>query len=189
MNNVHLSIVVIILFNSLLATSNSFAVTAETIAISKDIEARVGATAELAPPSIADSTTASACPMEEATIETPEFVNVDETEAAALDWLQNALQMSIDLSGEPQGDKPDYSCMNPPYYCSSTETCPLSGGKKSICALTSCGIGECSACPIKNSGVIIASWCAYSCMAGKDVVGGAFKLRTSWGSWLGPVCL
>lgn len=153
-------------------------------------ESLAAETSEMTLPIASDTTIVSK-------VEPAEFVeptlafgaNLDqsEAEAAALDWLQNELQMSIDPDVEPQGDNPDYSCMNPPYYCSSTEKCFLKG-KVSTCAVTSCNTGECSACPIKNPGVIIASWCAYSCMAGKDVVGGAFKLRTSWGTWLGPVC-
>jgi hypothetical protein len=110
------------------------------------------------------------------------------TETAALDWLQNELQMSIDPSSEPQGFVPDFTCIDPPYNCPANVKCPLNGGGNAICVVTSCGQGTCSACPIKSPGWVITSWCAYGCMKGKDVVGGAYGFWVRFLGWRGPLC-
>jgi hypothetical protein len=115
-------------------------------------------------------------------------VEAEDTDAAVLAWMENEMQMSIDLTGEPQGYTPDFSCLKPPYNCSANVDCSKELGGSALCVVTSCAMGECPACPIKNPGVLIKSWCAYGCMNGSEVVGGAFTLLTSWGKWLGPVC-
>ncbi len=90
------------------------------------------------------------------TVEEPE-----KTETAALDWLQNELQMSIDSSIAPQGFVPDFTCMEPPYNCPANVKCPLSGAGNALCIVTSCGTGACRTCPNFFGNSVILSWCAY----------------------------
>lgn len=113
---------------------------------------------------------------------------LEKTEAAALDWLQNELQMSIESSIAPQGFVPDFTCMEPPYNCPANVKCPLSGAGNAICVVTSCGTGACSTCPNFFGNSVILSWCAYGCMKGKDVVGGAYGFWVRFLGWRGPMC-
>lgn len=110
------------------------------------------------------------------------------TETAALEWLQNELQMSIDSSIAPQVFVPDFTCMEPPYNCPANVKCPLSGAGNAICVVTSCGTGACSTCPNFFGNSVILSWCAYGCMKGKDVVGGAYGFWVRFLGWRGPMC-
>jgi hypothetical protein len=195
MKNLHLRIAAIVLFSSFAATSASFASTHDD-ALFENVANQTGDAAEMRLPLFSSAATASMCGMNEAAVEFAELVDPfdaqsiidpDQPDAAVLHWLETEMQMSIDPTNTPQGIRPDYSCSRAPYNCPVNQACPLAGGASSFCTVTGCGMGECSACPVKTPGLIIKSWCSYGCMKQSTVVGGAFLLLTSWG-W-GPVCL
>lgn len=119
-----------------------------------------------------------------------EYSNLDSEEqaAAVLAWMENEMQMSLEPALESQGIVPDYSCMDPPYKCPATTKCPWLAFGGASCNVTSCGTGSCPICPSIFPGLIVISWCAYGCMRGAKVVGGAFMIQSRFG-WLGPVCI
>ena len=119
---------------------------------------------------------------------TDERVDLAGADAAALDWLAEQIQMSIEPTNMAQGIMPDYSCMNSPYDCPANTKCPWLAPGGAICSVTSCGTGSCPICPAIFPAVIVKSWCAYGCMKGKEMVGGAFMIQTRF-RWLGPVCI
>ncbi len=110
----------------------------------------------------------------------------EDIDAAVLAWMENEMQMSIDLSEAPQGFIPDYTCIEPPLNCPANVKCPELGNAH--CIVTSCGKGECPTCPKLIPGAVITSWCAYGCMKGSKVVGGAYGFWARFLGWLGPVC-
>jgi hypothetical protein len=91
---------------------------------------------------------------------------------AALAWSQ-----SIDPSTLPTGIYPKNECIDPPRNCPFTIKCPNVPGN---CYVTDCGKGSCSTCPEFLQSLLIKGWCAYGCMKGTEVTGGAFILQTTF---------
>lgn len=116
------------------------------------------------------------------------FVDDQDLDAAALAWMADAMQMSIDPTDALKGIKPDWSCGRAPYNCKSTEFCPYDGGF-SLCRVTACGEGKCSWCPVNPPFRIVKSWCSYACMKESTIVGGAWAFRLAGDLWWGPTCL
>lgn len=96
---------------------------------------------------------------------------------------------SMDESS-PMGDSvvPKFECMNKPYECPYHAQCSF-GGVSTSCNVTQCGEGKCGMCPDAVSKLLIKGWCAYGCMRGTEMVGGAFILKTRFGSDNGPWCI
>ncbi len=92
---------------------------------------------------------------------------------AALVWAQ-----SVDPSAFSAGIYPKYECIEPPNSCPARIKCPELKGS---CSVTQCGKGSCPFCPELFQNLIISGWCAYGCMNGAEMVGGAFTLQTQWG--------
>jgi hypothetical protein len=94
--------------------------------------------------------------------------------SAALGWAQ-----SIDPSVFTAGIYPQFECIEPPHNCPLKAQCPE---LKAICSVTQCGNGGCATCPELFQNLVISGWCAYGCMRGSEMVGGAFALQTEWGA-------
>ena len=196
MKNFHLGNVAIALFSFFAASSGSFASTLDDTGFSNINAHRIGETAETKLPLFSGLATPSTCDMTEEAVESAEIVdppsgayivNPDEPDAVALNWLENEMQMSIDPTDEPQAFFPDFSCIEPPYNCPANVKCPeLAAG--TLCIVTACGTGACPTCPNFFGNAVIMSWCAYGCMKGKDVVGGAYGFWVRGFGWKGPVC-
>ena len=194
MTKILLRISSIVLFASLAVASRAFASTHDDRAFFKNAADQIGETSEMRLPLFSDTATASMCDTT-AAAESAENVDPfpgayimrpDEPDAAALNWLENEMQMSFDPSCESQGIIPDFTCMDPPHNCPANVKCPdLAGG--ALCVVTSCGKGECPTCPKLFPGIITA-WCAYGCMKGSKVVGGAYGFWVRFLGWRGPVC-
>jgi hypothetical protein len=118
----------------------------------------------------------------------PSIVEAKDMDATVLAWIENEIQMSIDSTDTPQGIIPDFTCIEPPHDCPANTRCPWLAPGGTLCSVTSCGLGSCPICPGIFPGLIVKSWCAYGCMKGKDMVGGAFMINSRFG-WLGPVCI
>lgn len=90
----------------------------------------------------------------------------------------------------PLGDKifPDFSCMKEPRNCKDKELCDFGAPTKDVCIVTQCGEGKCGLCPGGFSKLVVDGWCAYGCMRGTQMVGGAFVLKTRFGD-NGPHCI
>ncbi len=99
---------------------------------------------------------------------------------AALAWAQ-----SVDVSTLSQGIYPKNECIEPPNNCPFTTTCPDIPGR---CFVTQCGKGSCPYCPEYLQNLVIKGWCAYGCMKGSDVTGGAFILQTKFPLLGKPYC-
>jgi hypothetical protein len=99
---------------------------------------------------------------------------------AALTWAQ-----SVDLSAITPGYSPKYECGDPPNNCPYTTKCVEFPGW--VCSVTGCGQGSCPDCPEFLQNLIIKGWCAYGCMKGTEITGGAFILQTQWAP-NGPFC-
>jgi hypothetical protein len=183
MTNFLMGVGALIVFASFSVVSGALASTRDDVGISKNAADQNGETPEM-------------CDMHEAAVESTEkvdpfagteFIDPDEPEVAALKWLENEMQMPIDPSNEPQAFFPDFSCIEPPHNCPANVKCPdLARG--ALCIVTSCGTGACPTCPNFFGNAVIMSWCAYGCMKGKDVVGGAFGFWLRFSGWKGPVC-
>jgi hypothetical protein len=94
---------------------------------------------------------------------------------AALAWAQ-----SVDPSVFMAGIVPKYECIDPPHNCPPFTKCPEYPGW--VCTVTGCGKGSCPTCPEFFENLVVKGWCAYGCMKGTEVVGGAFILQTVyWG--------
>ncbi len=193
MTKFQLRIAAIVPFCSFAVTSGSFASTHDDIAVSKNVAHGIDTTADSTLPLFSGSAAASVCDMNEAAVESTEIVDSfpgasiidpDDPEAAALNWLENEMQMSIDPSGEPQGYTAGWSCTRPPFNCPTYQSC-----YGSVCKINECGEGKCSFCPVNPPFRIVKSWCTYTCMKGPNVVGSAFGFRLAADLWWGPTCL
>lgn len=92
---------------------------------------------------------------------------------AALAWAQ-----SVDPSLFSAGIYPKYECGDPPNNCPYTTKCSQHPGW--VCSVTNCGQGSCPNCPEFFQNLVVKGWCAYGCMKGTEIVGGAFILQTKW---------
>lgn len=116
-------------------------------------------------------------------------------EALAAQFAPQAIEQAeqwatgIDLSSVPVegGAYPKYECGDEPHKCPYNTSCPF-GGDGAICVVTQCGTGKCPWCPFGGN-LVFKAWCAYACMRGKEVVGGAFILRTIFNNYNGPWCI
>jgi len=116
------------------------------------------------------------------------LIESEDLDAAFLAWMENEMQMSIDLTEASQGITPDFTCIEPPHNCPAKTKCQWLAFGGAWCTVTSCGLGSCPICPGIFPGLVVKSWCAYGCMKGKNMVGGAFMINSRFG-WLGPVCI
>ncbi len=137
-----------------------------------------------------DTAIATAEPVQSLDVPPPDgnFIDLEEVDADILAWMANETQMSIDPSDALQGIKPDFTCMDPPHDCPAKTQCQWLAFGGALCTVTSCGLGSCPICPSIFPNVIVKSWCAYGCMKGKTMVGGAFMIQTRF-RWIGPFCI
>jgi hypothetical protein len=86
------------------------------------------------------------------------------------------------------GFYPDFTCIQEPYACPVYTKCPWLAPGGATCTVTSCGKGSCPICPAIFGNLLFQGWCAYGCMKGDKVVGGAFMMHTV-GKVIGPICI
>lgn len=99
---------------------------------------------------------------------------------AALVWSQ-----SVEASVFSPGIVPKNECIEPPNNCPFTTMCPDIPGR---CFVTNCGKGSCPFCPEYLQNLVIKGWCAYGCMKGSEMTGGAFILQTKFPIVGDPYC-
>jgi len=192
-----LGVAALFLFGSFAASSGAFASTHDEAVFFKNAAGQIDGTCEIELPLFSGTATASTCDMNRSAFESTELANQfpdvyiidpDEPDAAALNWLENEMRMSIDPSYEPLGITPDFTCMDPPHNCPANVKSEFVPG--AVCVVNACGLGACPTCPSFIPGLAIKAWCAYGCMKGSKVVGGCFGFWTRIGNrWLGPYCL
>jgi len=90
---------------------------------------------------------------------------------AALAWSQ-----SVEESVFTPGIITKNECVAPPSNCPWTTKCgDIAPG---TCFVTNCGKGSCKFCPEHLQNLVVEGWCAYGCMKGSEMTGGAFILKT-----------
>lgn len=99
---------------------------------------------------------------------------------AALAWAQSA-----DPSVFSALYSPKFECGDEPNNCPYVTKCKDFPGW--VCSVTDCGQGTCPTCPEFLQSLLVKGWCAYGCMKGTEVTGGAFILQTKWAP-NGPFC-
>ena len=99
---------------------------------------------------------------------------------AALTWAQSA-----DPSIFSALYSPKFECGDAPNNCPYVTKCEEFPGW--VCSVTDCGQGKCPTCPEFLQNLLVKGWCAYGCMKGTEVTGGAFILQTKWAR-NGPFC-
>jgi hypothetical protein len=99
---------------------------------------------------------------------------------AALAWSQ-----TVEESVFTPGIYPKNECVAPPRNCPFTTTCPDIPG---MCFVTGCGKGSCPLCPEYLQNLVVKGWCAYGCMQGSEMTGGAFILQTQFKLQGDPYC-
>jgi hypothetical protein len=154
----------------------SCGVTEETSARSETTESRTEYTARIAQSVMdtinADPTAASA---------DPESLNGFAEQALARALVESP---PVGVS-TPDGFFAKYECINTPWQCPHMTRCPGA----SACVVTNCGVGKCPNCPEGWGNLVIKNWCAYGCMNGSQVTGGAFILHTApFNIEMGPYC-
>lgn len=99
---------------------------------------------------------------------------------AALAWSQ-----AVEESVFTPGIYPKNECIEPPNNCPFRTTCPNIPGN---CYVTNCGKGSCPLCPEYLQNLVVEGWCAYGCMKGSEMTGGAFILQTRFKLLGDPHC-
>lgn len=192
------TVVALALYGSFAAASGAFAGTHDNTGFSKLVDNQIDETPEeMRLPLFQCASTASMCDMTDAVDESAELVDppvgayiIDPDEPGAIipASLMNEIQMSIDPTDALQGILPDDRCVEKPFECPYRTKCQWLAFGGAWCTVTSCGTGSCPICPGMFPGVFVQSWCAYGCMKGTKMVGGAFMIQTRF-RWIGPVCI
>lgn len=101
--------------------------------------------------------------------------------SAALLWSQ-----SVEASVFTPGIFPKHECAESPSKCPLMTSCAhLFPG---TCFVTNCGKGSCKFCPEYLQNLVVEGWCAYGCMQGSEMTGGAFILQTKFALTGDPFC-
>ena len=82
---------------------------------------------------------------------------------------------------------PDFDkCVPPPYDCDGVVSCDFA----KICVVTTCNVKGCGPCPdlFDLSKLYVKSWCGYTCVVGKNIVGSAIVFTSKFKSLSEKVC-